>query len=73
MSGYIQPKRTWAGKRRVSLRLEPEYWDALNEVAARRGLATWTVLEQIEQKRGRKQFSSAVRVELLQAYRSAPA
>ncbi len=50
---------------RTSLSLEPEFWDALNKAAATRGLPLSTLVSEIDQTRGSRNLSSAVRVWLL--------
>ena len=50
---------------RTSLSLEPEFWDALQKAAARRKLTAATLVAEIDQARGERNLSSAVRVWLL--------
>lgn len=69
MATADRPRVVWVGNRRTSLRLEPEFWSALEEIAARRGLGLSTVLHEIERRHGRKRFSSRVRIEALRAFR----
>ena len=54
----------------TSLSLEGVFWDALKEVAAGRGLSLNALIEEIDRGRG-SNLSSAVRVYLLNHYRSA--
>jgi predicted DNA-binding ribbon-helix-helix protein len=54
----------------TSLSLEGVFWDALKEVAARRGLSLNALIEEIDRGRG-SNLSSAVRVYLLNHYRRA--
>ncbi len=54
----------------TSLSLEGIFWDALKEVAAGRGLSLNALIEEIDRGRGGN-LSSAVRVYLLQHYRTA--
>ncbi len=56
----------------TSLSLEGVFWDALKEVAAGRGLSLNALIEEIDRGRG-SNLSSAVRVFLLDHYRSAAA
>jgi predicted DNA-binding ribbon-helix-helix protein len=50
---------------RTSLSLEPEFWEALQNAAAARGLSVSTLVSEIDQSRGSRNLSSAVRVWLL--------
>ena len=50
---------------RTSLSLEPEFWDALQQAAAARGLSISALVSEIDQTRGARNLSSAVRVWLL--------
>jgi len=54
----------------TSLSVEEDFWDALKEVAGSRGLSLNALIEEIDQERGGN-LSSAVRVFLLNHYRSA--
>ncbi len=50
---------------RTSLSLEPEFWEALQQAAAARGLSVAALVNEIDQARGDRNLSSAVRVWLL--------
>ena len=50
---------------RTSLSLEPEFWDALQKAAARRASSVSALVTTIDQQRGERNLSSAVRVWLL--------
>lgn len=50
---------------RTSLSLEPEFWEALQTAAARRSMTTAGLVAEIDQTRGERNLSSAVRVWLL--------
>ena len=50
---------------RTSLSLEPEFWDALLQAAAARGMHLSALVSEIDQTRGTRNLSSAVRVWLL--------
>lgn len=52
--------------RRTSVRLEPEFWAALDEIAARRGVKRATV---IESARLDGSLTSAIRVAILEEFR----
>ncbi len=50
---------------RTSLSLEPEFWEALQGAAAARGLTASALVAEIDQTRGGRNLSSAVRVWIL--------
>jgi predicted DNA-binding ribbon-helix-helix protein len=62
--GPVKRSITIAGHR-TSVSLEAEFWTALAEAAARRGLPVAALVAQIDAARGRRNLSSAVRVFLL--------
>jgi predicted DNA-binding ribbon-helix-helix protein len=49
---------------RTSVSLEPEFWDALKAIAARRGVSAGRLIEEIDAGRTRN-LSSAIRVFVL--------
>ncbi|MEM7425836.1 MAG: ribbon-helix-helix domain-containing protein [Pseudomonadota bacterium] len=56
---------TLAGHR-TSLSIEEEFWDALRDLADRRGRSLNSLLTEIDAARGDRNLSSAVRVYVLQ-------
>ena len=66
MANDLKRSLTIAGHR-TSLSLEPEFWEALQVAAARRNLSVAALVSEIDQSRGDRNLSSAVRVWLLQA------
>lgn len=52
----------------TSVSLEPEFWDALKELADRRGLSLNQLIAEIDQSRSGN-LSSAIRIHVLAAYR----
>ncbi len=50
---------------RTSLSLEPEFWEALQAAAAVRGVSASALVAEIDQTRGSRNLSSAVRVWIL--------
>ena len=50
---------------RTSLSLEPEFWEALNQAAAQRGMSLAALVAEIDTTRGGRNLSSAIRVWLL--------
>lgn len=65
MPGDLKRSLTIAGHR-TSLSLEPEFWKALSEAAARRQISIAKLVSEIDQRRGSRNLSSAIRVWLLQ-------
>ncbi len=49
----------------TSIALEPEFWDGLEALAARRGIRLVTLIEQIDRTREGPNLSSALRVAVL--------
>jgi len=56
----------------TSVTLEEPFWEALKELAQRRGLSVNALIEEIDQTR-EGNLSSAIRVHVLAAYRDRPA
>jgi predicted DNA-binding ribbon-helix-helix protein len=54
---------------RTSLSLEPEFWDALQAEAQKRGQSVASLVSEIDQSRGERNLSSAIRVWLLNTLR----
>ena len=67
--GHIKRSVSIAGHR-TSLSLEPEFWDALNALAAVRALPVAGLVAAIDEARGRTNLSSALRVAVLNATRT---
>jgi predicted DNA-binding ribbon-helix-helix protein len=60
-----------AGSGRTSMRLEPEIWDALREICLREGIELRDLIQRIEPSSGEGGRTSAVRVYVLQYFRTA--
>ena len=58
---------------RTSMRLEPEFWDALAEICRRESLVQAELIREIEQGSSKVSRTSAVRVHILQYFRAAAA
>lgn len=56
---------------RTSMRLEPEFWDALREICQREFLVQAELIREIEQNASTVGRTSAVRVYILQYFRNA--
>lgn len=63
--GPVKRSVTVAGHR-TSLSLEPEFWQALRDIARRDGRTLSGLIAEIDDRRGRRNLSSAVRVFVLQ-------
>jgi predicted DNA-binding ribbon-helix-helix protein len=57
--------------RRTSLRLEPEFWDALDEIVARESSTLSALCERIKGRRTAANLTAAVRLYVLRYFRSA--
>ena len=59
-----------AGRGRTSIRLEPEFWDALHEVCEREGVSFGDLIRRIEAMKRPGSRTSAVRVYVLNYFQS---
>jgi predicted DNA-binding ribbon-helix-helix protein len=57
--------------RRTSVRLEPAMWDALQEIVTLQGQTVNQLLTEIDRRRGHASLTSAIRVYIVEFYRSA--
>ena len=57
--------------RRTSVRLEPQMWDALNEIARREGRTVHGICSEVDADRVQSTFSASLRVYILTYFRSA--
>jgi predicted DNA-binding ribbon-helix-helix protein len=60
-----------AGGHRTSIRLEPLMWEALHEIAAEQGMTLNQLVTQIKRRAGGSSLTSAIRVYIVEFYRSA--
>jgi predicted DNA-binding ribbon-helix-helix protein len=58
---------------RTSVRLEPMMWDALREIAGRRGMSLNDLVTEIDRDRAASGLTAAIRVYIVGYYRSAAA
>ncbi len=65
----VKRSLTIAGHR-TSISLEEAFWAALQDVARERGRAVASLIFQIDAKRGKTNLSSAIRVFLLEHFRT---
>lgn len=70
MAGDLKRSLTIAGHH-TSLSLEPEFWEALQAEAAKRQQSVASLVSEIDQSRCGRNLSSAIRVWLLAALRTA--
>jgi len=57
--------------RRTSVRLEPQMWDALNEITRREGRTVHDICSEVDADRVQSTFSASLRVYILTYFRSA--
>lgn len=69
MPTQLQLRNVVIAGRRTSLRLEPEMWAALDDIAAREGLTLHQLCSRVADVRRRSSLTSAIRVFLLAYYR----
>ncbi len=55
---------------RTSIALEPEFWEALEEIAATRHVSLPALISEIDETRETLNLSSALRIQALYYYRS---
>jgi|BEDMetMinimDraft_2_1075160.scaffolds.fasta_scaffold00967_7 predicted DNA-binding ribbon-helix-helix protein len=67
----LVPRTIAAPHGRTSMRLEPEFWDALAEICQRENVTLGVLLRRIEQRRHHGSRTSAVRVFVLLYFRAA--
>lgn len=68
-------RNVFTGGHRTSIRMEPEFWTALEELCHRQNITCADFITQIDQQRGSRNEpearTSAVKVSILQYYRAA--
>ena len=69
--GGLVSRNVTVNGRRTSLRLEPETWEALAEIARREGRSVSDVVAGVDRGRGRAGLTSSVRVFVLSYFRHA--
>jgi predicted DNA-binding ribbon-helix-helix protein len=55
---------------RTSMSLEPEFWQALKDLAARRRISLAALVAEIDRHRAGRNLSSAIRVHILKSLQS---
>ena len=71
MTDGIRKRSVTIAGHATSVSLEDEFWDALREIAARRGLSLNALIAEIDQERGGRNLSSALRVHVLRTLQPA--
>tara|TARA_R110002094_G_scaffold82134_1_gene87200 strand:+ start:299 stop:544 length:246 start_codon:yes stop_codon:yes gene_type:complete len=59
------------GGRRTSVRLEPDLWEALRDIAAREERSMHEICSDIDRTRGDTRLTSAMRIYIVNYFRSA--
>jgi predicted DNA-binding ribbon-helix-helix protein len=59
------------GGRRTSVRLEPDLWEALRDIAAREQRSLHEICTDIDRTRGGTRLTSAMRIYIVNYFRSA--
>jgi predicted DNA-binding ribbon-helix-helix protein len=67
MSAGIVKRSVSIAGHRTSITLEQPFWQALREIARRRGLSVQALIGRIDAGRGEQNLSSAIRVFVLEA------
>ena len=68
LSNLVVQKRSISiAGHRTSISLEAPFWDALKEVAAKRGRSVQALVSEIDRGRGENNLSSAIRIAVLRA------
>ncbi len=71
MSSQLVNRNVTANRGRTSMRLEPELWDALDEICSRERISLGEVVRRIELRGHQGGRTSAVRVHVLDYFRRA--
>jgi predicted DNA-binding ribbon-helix-helix protein len=65
MSGGVVKRSVAVAGHRTSVSLEEPFWEALREIADRRGISVQALIGRIDAERGEQNLSSAIRVFVL--------
>ena len=71
MSSRLVNRNVLTVERRTSMRLEPEFWHALQEICAREALSLSALVQRLETGRDQAGRTSTVRVHVLNYFRAA--
>ena len=69
MTGTIRKRSVTIAGHQTSVSLEPEFWDALKEIAARRNSSVTALIRAVDAE-NTGNLSSALRIFVLQTYRN---
>jgi predicted DNA-binding ribbon-helix-helix protein len=67
--GSIRPRTAKLGELKTSFRLEDEFWTAVEEIAATRRISISKLVADINKRRTHANFSSVIRLYVLDYYR----
>jgi len=70
LASLVRKRSVVLSGRKTSVSLEEPFWQALREIAAERGITTAALFNSIASERAPGNFSSALRVFVLEHYRS---
>jgi predicted DNA-binding ribbon-helix-helix protein len=65
----LESRNVTVGNRRTSMRLEPQMWDALEEIAQLEAMTINSICARIDQRRRQSGLTSATRVFIVSYYR----
>ena len=65
----IEQRTIKAATKRYCFRFEVEFWDALEEIAAKRKISVGQIVEKVQAARGRRYLASSMRVFVLGEFR----
>ncbi len=71
MASSLVNRNVFLDGRRTSVRLEPEMWDALAEIARREGRTIHQICSEVAARRGQSTFAAGLRVYILDYFRAA--
>ena len=65
----VRKRSLFLGAKQTSVSMEDEFWQALTEIAKRRGVSRTQVVREVEERRTVHKLSSALRIFILEHYR----
>jgi len=65
----LESRNVMVGSRRTSMRLEPEMWDALSEIAQRENITIHQLCSRVSTVRRQSSLTSAMRVVIVEYFR----
>ena len=70
-SSTLVIKNVWVGDRRTSLRLEPDMWDAMDEISQREDCTVHDLCTWVDEHREQSSLTAAIRVFICGYFRTA--